>query len=239
MSTSTSVRTAPSTHRRSPGIVPGSDRGQRRQFGAATSWSLPFLVLFLACSSSRSATPPTCRLFEKQLIGGTIFVGLDNYVRALTDPLFLSGVAAGGRSSCHPGAGHAGLALFFALALDSGLLRLARVRPAGHLRAVRRPERGRHADVGLPLRAGLRPVRPARPTTLGLRPATFLSSDRMLGRLANIVTWEFIGYNMIILYAALRAIPHELYEAAAVDGAGPSADRLVASRSRRCGRRCC
>jgi multiple sugar transport system permease protein len=38
--------------------------------------------------------------------------------------------------------------------------------------------------------------------------------------MANIVTWEFTGYNMIILYAALRAVPHELYEAAAVDGAG-------------------
>jgi multiple sugar transport system permease protein len=42
----------------------------------------------------------------------------------------------------------------------------------------------------------------------------------MLASLANIVTWEFVGYNMIILYAALRSIPHDLYEAAAVDGAG-------------------
>ena len=30
----------------------------------------------------------------------------------------------------------------------------------------------------------------------------------MLGSIANIVTWEFTGYNMIILYAALRSIPH-------------------------------
>ena len=36
----------------------------------------------------------------------------------------------------------------------------------------------------------------------------------------NIVTWEFIGYNMIIMYAALRSIPAELYEAAEIDGAG-------------------
>ena len=35
----------------------------------------------------------------------------------------------------------------------------------------------------------------------------------------NIVNWEFIGYNMIIMYAALRSIPTELYEAARVDGA--------------------
>jgi multiple sugar transport system permease protein len=37
----------------------------------------------------------------------------------------------------------------------------------------------------------------------------------------NIVSWEFIGYNMIIMYAALRTVPEELYEAAAIDGASP------------------
>jgi multiple sugar transport system permease protein len=49
----------------------------------------------------------------------------------------------------------------------------------------------------------------------------FLSDGWMLASLANVVTWEFAGYNMILLYAALRAVPRELYEAAAVDGAGP------------------
>ena len=43
----------------------------------------------------------------------------------------------------------------------------------------------------------------------------------MLFSIANVATWTYTGYNMIILYAALRAIPAELYEAAAVDGAGP------------------
>ena len=33
------------------------------------------------------------------------------------------------------------------------------------------------------------------------------------------MNWEFVGYNMIIMYAALRSIPTELYEAARVDGA--------------------
>ena len=42
----------------------------------------------------------------------------------------------------------------------------------------------------------------------------------MLCSIMNIVTWEFVGYNMIIMYAALRAIPAELYEAAEIDGAG-------------------
>jgi multiple sugar transport system permease protein len=36
----------------------------------------------------------------------------------------------------------------------------------------------------------------------------------------NISTWEFVGYNMIIIYSALRSIPTELFDAAEVDGAG-------------------
>jgi multiple sugar transport system permease protein len=47
-----------------------------------------------------------------------------------------------------------------------------------------------------------------------------MSRSWMLGSIGNMVTWEYVGYNMIILYAALRAIPEELYEAAEMDGAG-------------------
>jgi multiple sugar transport system permease protein len=41
----------------------------------------------------------------------------------------------------------------------------------------------------------------------------------MLPSLANIVTWQWTGYNMVIIYAALQAIPTEIYDAATVDGA--------------------
>ena len=50
-------------------------------------------------------------------------------------------------------------------------------------------------------------VRPARP---GL----------VIFSIANIVNWVFTGYNMLIIYAALQAIPPELTEAARIDGAG-------------------
>ena len=42
----------------------------------------------------------------------------------------------------------------------------------------------------------------------------------ILASIGNIVTWEFMGYNMLIFYAALRVVPTELYEAAEIDGAG-------------------
>ena len=37
--------------------------------------------------------------------------------------------------------------------------------------------------------------------------------------MANIVTWEYVGYNMVIYYAALKAIPSDLAEASQIDGA--------------------
>jgi multiple sugar transport system permease protein len=54
---------------------------------------------------------------------------------------------------------------------------------------------------------------------VGLPPPGFLTASGMLPSLGNIVTWEWAGYNMIVLYAALKAVPGELREAASVDGA--------------------
>jgi multiple sugar transport system permease protein len=47
-----------------------------------------------------------------------------------------------------------------------------------------------------------------------------LSPDLILASIGNIVTWEFVGYNMLILYSALRVVDPALYEAAQLDGAG-------------------
>lgn len=47
----------------------------------------------------------------------------------------------------------------------------------------------------------------------------FLGADLVLWSIANIVTWVFVGYNMLIIYSSLLAIPTEIYEAAKLDGA--------------------
>ena len=39
--------------------------------------------------------------------------------------------------------------------------------------------------------------------------------------IASMVNWRWTGYNALILLAAMQAIPRELYEATAIDGAGP------------------
>ncbi|WP_432251302.1 carbohydrate ABC transporter permease [Streptomyces sp. HNM1019] len=48
----------------------------------------------------------------------------------------------------------------------------------------------------------------------------FLGPGAVLWSAANVSTWLWTGYNMLIMYAALQAIPQELYEAAKLDGAG-------------------
>lgn len=54
---------------------------------------------------------------------------------------------------------------------------------------------------------------------LHFTPLNFLTSSWMLTAIGNIVTWQYTGYNMIIMYAALQSIPPELDEAAVMDGA--------------------
>ncbi|SCK36203.1 carbohydrate ABC transporter permease [Streptomyces sp. WMMB 322] len=64
---------------------------------------------------------------------------------------------------------------------------------------------------------GISPITEA----LGASSPDFLGYDNVLWSVANIVVWEFAGYNMLIIVAQLKSIPQELYEAARIDGAGP------------------
>ena len=57
-------------------------------------------------------------------------------------------------------------------------------------------------------------------------PAWLSSSDTVLLSLAFIGVWEAVGFNMVLFMAGLTAIPKELREAAAVDGAQTAWDRF-------------
>ncbi len=47
----------------------------------------------------------------------------------------------------------------------------------------------------------------------------FLDATMVLPSVVNIAVWEWTGYNVIILFTALQAVPREILEAARVDGA--------------------
>jgi multiple sugar transport system permease protein len=53
---------------------------------------------------------------------------------------------------------------------------------------------------------------------LGMHP-DLLGGTTVLWSIANIVTWEFAGYNVLVITAQLQAVPGDLYEAARIDGA--------------------
>jgi multiple sugar transport system permease protein len=56
---------------------------------------------------------------------------------------------------------------------------------------------------------------------IGMAMPNFLAPQMMLTSLGNVVTWEYTGYNMIVLYAALQAVPRDVVEASSVCGATP------------------
>jgi multiple sugar transport system permease protein len=190
-----------------------------RHRAAGPLFVAPFLVLFLVLFLAPLGYAAYLSLFQHKLIGGTTFVGLDNYVKAVQDPLLIRGVLRVATFFLIQVPVMLVLALLFALALDSGLLRLARVVRLGIFVPYAVPSVVASLMWGYLYGPDYGPFAQLS-KGLHLPVPRFLSGGWMLGSLANIVTWEFVGYNMIILYAALRTIPAELYEAAAVDGAG-------------------
>jgi multiple sugar transport system permease protein len=55
--------------------------------------------------------------------------------------------------------------------------------------------------------------------SLGLGHVDFFSSQLILPTIIVIVLWEWTGYNVTILYTALKSIPQQITEAAIMDGA--------------------
>lgn len=62
---------------------------------------------------------------------------------------------------------------------------------------------------------------------IGLGPFDFLHDRKLvLYTLAGIGVWQNVGFNMVLFMAGLTAVPRELYEAAALDGAGRGFERF-------------
>ncbi len=178
----------------------------------------PFALVFLVFSISPLFYAFYFSLYRDRLVGGTIFVGLQNYVTAIHDPAFWEGVGHMMLLGVIQVPLMLGLALLFALILDSGhlyfrsLFRLSFYLPYaipsvvaaliwGYLY-------GQHFGPFAQIAHALHWPAPS-----------FLANNTVLASIGNIVTWQYTGYNMVILFAALQAIPAELYEAARVDGA--------------------
>jgi len=157
-------------------------------------------------------------LYRKQLVGGTKFVGLANYLKVVQDGQFWEGI----RNVLIFGAVQIpvmlGLALAFALILDSNIIRRQTIFRLGFFLPFAVPSVVAALLWGYLYGQTFGPLAQIA-KALKLAPPLLLTAQAIIPLMANISTWQFTGYNMLIIYAALKAIPAELYEAARVDGA--------------------
>ncbi len=192
---------------------------KRKQNLVAYGFVLPFFAVFATMFIAPLAYSGYLSFYAHKLVGGVSFVGLGNYVRAFQDPAFLFGLGRTALILLIQVPIMLGFALFFALALDSGRARGSKAArlliflPFAVPGVVAVLMWGYLYGQNFGLTGQIS-------RALGLPPANFLSDSLILFSIMNIITWAFVGYNMIIMYAALKSIPPELYEAAEIDGAG-------------------
>ncbi|GAA4470598.1 carbohydrate ABC transporter permease [Phytohabitans houttuyneae] len=193
--------------------------GSRRRSLAGWGFVAPFLAVFALVFLAPIGYAIYLSLFRNRLIGGNSFVGLDNYTQALQDGDFWSAL---GRVTLFLAVQvpiMLFLALLVALAIDSGRLygkgffRVTIFLPYAVPAVVATLMWGFMYGTRFGLIGNINEA-------LGVTLPDPLSPDLVLASIGNIVTWEFVGYNMLIFYAALRVVPASLYEAAEIDGAG-------------------
>lgn len=185
---------------------------------AGALFVLPFFLVVIAFLVVPLGYAFWLSLSSKSLALGERFTGLDNYVRAFSDPVLLDGflrVVVFGAVQIPV---MLGIALAGALMLDAVTTRFAVA-----FRLIAFMPYAVPAVLGALMWGFLysRTFGPFAdlPTVVGGEPIDFFSTDLLLLSLGNIVTWAWTGYNMIVLYSALQAVPREMYEAALLDGA--------------------
>jgi multiple sugar transport system permease protein len=145
------------------------------------------------------------------------FVGLANYAAALTDPELWHGAL---RVLIYGGMlvpTMLFLALLFALLLDLPRARWRRLSRISIFLPYAVPAVIASLMWGFLYLPSVSPgqyllARLGLPTVNLLGPATIFFA------LANIALWGGVGFNMIVIYTALRAVPGEIYESARIDG---------------------
>ena len=195
-------------------------RPRRRIRLAGWQFVAPFMILFLGAIVAPVIYAVYLSLFRDQLVGGNAFVGLANYVTLLGDEKFWSSLGRVTLFLVIQVPVMLVLGLVAALALDSvrmrwiPFFRIALFLPYAVPGVVAALIWGFMYGSEFGLAGSVNSL-------LGSDVIEPLSPQWILVAIANIATWQFAGYNMLIFYSALRTVPGELYEAAAIDGASP------------------
>ena len=199
---------------------------KRREARAGIGFVAPFLAMFAVVFLIPIVVSVYRSFFRdvasgSDLYGGgekvSTFVGLDNYVQAAGQPAFWMGL---GRVLLFgvvqvPVMILAALAL--ALVLDSLLVKRVTVFRLGFFLPYAIPGIVAAIMWLYMYNPSFSPINELL-GLVGLK-VDFFGRSIILWSMANITTWTFTGYNMLIFLAALQSVPRELYEAARLDGA--------------------
>jgi multiple sugar transport system permease protein len=142
-----------------------------------------------------------------------IFGGVTQYVQVFTNEAFWSSIVRVLTFGIVQVPVMLGLALLLALLLDSPLVRGKKFFRLAFFAPYAVP------GVIAAIMWGFLYSPKLSPFTAITGQVDFLGADLVLWAIANVVTWVYVGYNMLIIYSALLAIPAEIYEAARLDGA--------------------
>ncbi|NTW40260.1 MAG: sugar ABC transporter permease [Cellulomonadaceae bacterium] len=207
-------------------------RAVRRQL-VPWLFNLPAIALFLAFMFVPIAYSVYLSFRGERLTGGgafarptETFIGLANYAAALTDPVLRAGFARALLYGAIAVPTTLGLALLFALLIDSPATRLGRFSRTAIFLPYAVPGVIASMLWGFLYLPATSPVSYIS-RQLGGGAIQFLDYPVLYFAVANISLWAGVGFNMIVIYTALRSIPTEIYEAARLDGAG---ERAIALR---------
>src|SRR5580692_52341 len=155
-------------------------------------------------------------LYTYRIIGGTTFTGAANYTQALQSGQFWSGVIRVIIFAAIQIPVMLAIAFFFATIFDLGVARFGAA-----FRTIFFIPFAVPAVVGAVMWSFL--LEPQfGPFTrlagaLGFSGTNFFSPSLLLPIIIVIVIWEWTGYNMMILYTALKSVPRDVVEAAILD----------------------
>jgi len=146
-----------------------------------------------------------------------VFAGLENYRSAVTDSVLWDGAlrVLGYGALLLPGM--LGLALLFALLLDRPRVALRRFSRLAIFLPYAVPAVIASLLWGFLYLPATSPLNDTM-ASVGLPEPDLLDTSWVFYAVVNIGLWGGVGFNMIVLYTALRAIPRELYEQARIDG---------------------
>ncbi|WP_432968780.1 carbohydrate ABC transporter permease [Dactylosporangium sp. CA-233914] len=187
---------------------------ERRQQRWGWIFITPFAIVFVAFLALPIAYSFWLSLHSSSITGANQFVWFANYARASTDPRFIAGLRRVALYAIALIPAQIIVATVGALLIDALASRFAR---AARLAMF--------LPYAIPVAIGALMWGFLYSPTFGPLAEIFGSAAPNLLRngifaaLTNIVTWQWSGYFMIIIYAALQGVDPAIYEAARIDGA--------------------